>query len=446
MQTRKINLLEGDILKKLIILAAPLMATAFVQMTYNFVDIIWLGKLGTKEVAAVGAGGIIIWLSSSFVAVSRVGGNVFVSQYYGAKDEKRLNNAIKNSLFLVFAFSIVFLLVIMLFANQIIGFFGLDEDVTNLGVSYLRVVSVGMIFQFLNQQTSTLYNSIGNSFSPFKINAIGLIINIFLDPILIFGLGFFPRMGVFGAAIATSFAQFIVSLIFLGDMIKHNNEVYEGVKKGSLKKFALGQIVKMGAPAGLQNAFMASISLVLNRFVGSFGKTPMAVYTIGTNIESITWMTTEGFQSGIIAFVGQNFGARKISRLKEIIKKSMSVVASIGIFSTFVLITFRYDLYKIFLPKNPQAIAIGASYLLILGVSQLFMSVEIGSSGVFHGLGLTKIPSTISIVFNLLRIPLALILMEYYSFYGVWMALTISSILKGSICLIILYRKYHNLG
>lgn len=446
MQNRKNNLLEGNILKKLLILAAPLMATAFVQMTYNFVDIIWLGKLGTKEVAAVGASGIIIWLSSSFVAVSRVGGNVFTSQYYGAKNRERLNNAIKNSIFLVFLFSIIFLIVIMIFSNQIIGFFGLDEEVTKVGAKYLRVISIGMIFQFLNQQISTLYNSIGNSMSPFRINAVGLVTNIVLDPLLIFGIGFFPKLGVFGAAIATSFAQFIVTMFFIYDMIKHNNEIIQGLKQGIISKFALSEIVKMGAPAGLQIVIMASISLILNKFVASFGKTPMAVYTIGTNIESITWMTTEGFQAGIIAFVGQNYGARKISRLKEIIKKSMTVVASIGIFATIILIGFRFNLYRIFLPNNTQAAMMGASYLLILGLSQLFMSVEIGASGVFHGLGLTKIPSTISIIFNSIRIPIALLLMPTYSFYGVWMALTISSVLKGAISAFILYRKYHNVG
>lgn len=446
MQNRKNNLLEGNILKKLLILAAPLMATAFVQMTYNFVDIIWLGKLGTKEVAAVGASGIIIWLSSSFVAVSRVGGNVFTSQYYGAKNRERLNNAIKNSIFLVFLFSIIFLIVIMIFSNQIIGFFGLDEEVTKVGAKYLRVISIGMIFQFLNQQISTLYNSIGNSMSPFRINAVGLVTNIVLDPLLIFGIGFFPKLGVFGAAIATSFAQFIVTMFFIYDMIKHNNEIIQGLKQGIISKFALSEIVKMGTPAGLQIVIMASISLILNKFVASFGKTPMAVYTIGTNIESITWMTTEGFQAGIIAFVGQNYGARKISRLKEIIKKSMTVVASIGIFATIILIGFRFNLYRIFLPNNTQAVMMGASYLLILGLSQLFMSVEIGASGVFHGLGLTKIPSTISIIFNSIRIPIALLLMPTYSFYGVWMALTISSVLKGSISAFILYRKYHNVG
>ncbi|MDO5026214.1 MAG: MATE family efflux transporter [Tissierellia bacterium] len=446
MQTRRVDLLEGDILKKLIILAAPLMATAFVQMTYNFVDIIWLGKLGTGEVAAVGASGIIVWLSTSFVAVSRVGGNVFAAQYYGAKNKEGLDNAIKNSLFLVFSYSILFMLIVMALANYIIGFFGLDQDVTRVGANYLRVISVGLIFQFINQQTSTLYNSMGNSFSPFKINSIGLVTNLILDPLLIFGLGPFPQMGVFGAALATSFSQLVVLLIFVFDSKKHNGEILAALSNGRINRHSLSEIVKMGAPAGLQNAIMASIALFLNRFVASYGKTPMAVYTIGTNIESITWMTVEGFQAGIIAFVGQNYGARQMSRLKEIIRKSMLVVGIIGVISTAILIGFRHELFKIFLPNNDEAIAIGAVFLLILGASQFFMAVENGSAGVFHGLGLTKIPSKISISFNLIRIPMALFLMGYFGFYGVWISVTISTILKGSISAYILSKKYTYLG
>lgn len=446
MQDKKINLLEGDILKKLIILAAPLMATAFVQMTYNFVDIIWLGKLGTREVAAVGASGIIVWLLSSFVAVARVGGNVYVAQYFGSGDKEKFNDSVKNSVAVIIFFSIFFLILIMIFANEIIGFFDLEPDVTAIGAIYLRVISVGMIFQSLNQLTSALYNSIGNSFSPFIMNAIGLVVNIVLDPILIFGIGPFPKLGVLGAAIATSFAQLLVSLVFIYDMVKTDNEIYHALIKGKVNKESFFSIIKMGAPTGLQVAFMASISLLLNKFVASYGKTPMAVYTVGTNMESITWMTTEGFQNGIVAFVGQNYGARKICRLKEVIRKSMKVVGAIGLLATIILIGFRQELFKIFLPGNAEAIEIGAVFLLILGSSQLFMSLEIGASGVFHGLGLTQVPSKISIVFNLIRIPLAIILMKYYDFYGVWMAVTISSIIKGLILSVLLNKKYHNLA
>lgn len=446
MNRRKVNLLEGPILKNLIILAAPLMATAFVQMTYNFVDMAWLGQLGTNGVAAAGAGGIYNWLASALASIARVGTNVFAAQYFGAKEEKNMQDTIKSGLYLVIGFAALYFTLIQIFSPQLIGFYELEPKVHDMGVIYLRAVAIGYLFQFLNPVLSSIYNSIGDSVRPFKMNTIGLIINIALDPILIFGFGPIPAMGILGAALATVFAQFVVTILFLIDAFKSKNEVYDGIKYGVAKLESIVDIFKMGFPAGMQSALHASISLVLNKFVALYGSIPLAVYTIGTNIESISYVTTEGFQGGIIAFVGQNYGARKFHRLKEAIKKSLLVVGGIGLLATFILIFFRNDLFKLFLPDDPVAIQMGAGFLLILGLSQFFMSIEIGGSGVFHGLGLTKIPSTISIIFNLLRIPLALLLMQYFDFYGVWMAVTISSIFKGTISNYIIYRKYHNMG
>lgn len=338
--------------------------------------------------------------------------------------------------------SLAYVLVTQIFIDKFIGFYRLEEDVSNLAITYLRVFSIGFLFSSINMIFSGLYNSIGDSRSPFRKNAIGLIINIILDPILMFGMGPIPKLGVLGAAIATSLAQLFVTLIFIWEIVKSKNEIYDGIISGAFHGDSLGKIFKMGFPAGMQSIIMATISLFLNRFVASYGATPLAVYTVGTNMESITWMTVEGFQAGIIAFVGQNYGARKIHRLKEVIKKSILIVTCIGLFSTAVLIGFRHSLFDIFLPGDRLAAYQGAWFLLILGTSQTFMSQELGASGVFHGLGLTKIPSITSIIFNLLRIPMALLLMPYLQFYGVWLAVTISSILKGIVLNILLYKKY----
>lgn len=446
MNRRKVNLLDGPILKNLILLSAPLMATAFVQMTYNFVDMIWLGQLGTNEVAAAGAGGIYNWLSSALAAVARVGTNVYTAQYVGSKEKDNMHDTIKSGLYLVIAFAAFYFTLIQLFSHQLIGFYNLELPVHNMGVTYLRVVSIGYLFQFINPVLSSVYNSIGDSVRPFKMNTIGLIINIALDPILIFGFGPIPAMGILGAAVATVLAQMVVTLLFLIDAFRSKNEVYDGIKYGIARIESFVSIIRIGFPAGIQSALHASISLLLNKFVALYGSIPLAVYTIGTNIESISYVTTEGFQGGIIAFIGQNYGARQIHRLKEAIKKSLLVVGAIGLMASFILIFFRNDLFKIFLPDDKTAIYMGSYFLLILGLSQFFMSIEIGASGVFHGLGLTKVPSTISIIFNLLRIPMALILMQYFDFYGVWMAVTISSIFKGTISNYILYRKYHTMG
>lgn len=446
MLRRKVNLLDGPILKNLIILSAPLMATAFVQMTYNFVDMIWLGRLGTNEVAAVGASGIYSWIAASIASIARVGTNVYTSQHYGAKEEQKMYDVIKNGLILVCILASIYFVLVQVFAQNLIGFFNLDAKVRDMGIIYLRVVALGYLVQFINPIFSAIYNSTGDSVRPFKMNTIGLILNLVLDPFLIFGIGFFPKLGVLGAAIATIFAQIVVFFLFVIDLLRSKNEVYLSIKNGVIRIKNQYLIFKMGFPAGIQSALHASISLMLNKYVASYGSIPMAVYTVGTNIESISWVSAEGFQGGIIAFVGQNFGARKFQRLKETIKKGLSVVGLIGFMGTFVLVVFRNDLFKIFLPNNPEAQIIGATFLIILGASQFFMCMEIGAAGVFHGLGLTHIPSTISIIFNILRIPLAIILMKQYNFYGVWMAVTISSILKGIIANSILYKRYKNFG
>lgn len=438
---RKINLLEGPILKKIILLSAPLMATAFIQTTYNLVDMAWLGRLGEGAVAAVGAGGIYSWLAASIATIARVGTNVYTSQYYGSNNKVKLNNVIKNGLLLVIILSLIYTVIVQIFANGLIGFYNLREEVTSMGVVYLRFVALGYIVQFINPVLSAIYNSTGQSVKPFLNNSVGLIINLVLDPLLIFGPGIFPEMGILGAALATVIAQVVVTLLFIIDIIKNKNEIYDAMKDGILKFVELIKIFKMGFPAGIQSALQASIALVLNRFMSEYGSMPLAVYTIGTNIESISWVSAEGLQGGIVAFVGQNYGARKKDRLKEIINKSLRLVFIIGLITTSILIIFRYQLYQVFMPGQREAILVGANLMIIAGISQSFMCMEIGCSGVFQGLGLTKIPSMISIIFNLVRIPLSLILMPYYGYYGIWIAVSISCILKGTISFAIVNFK-----
>jgi len=273
----------------------------------------------------------------------------------------------------------------------------------------------------------------GDSFSPFLINVVGLVANIILDPLLIFGLGPIKPMGVKGAAIATVTAQLIVFILFIIDNVKRRGMIYQSRQEGSLDKETFGQIFKIGLPTGMQSAMHASITMILSRFMSQYGAKPIAVYSVGSMIESLTWMTTEGFAVGITAFVGQNFGARNMERLREVIRKSMASVALIGLVSTLILIGFRNSLFYIFLPKDPEAIKMGSYYLLILGMSQFFMAIEIGAAGIFNGLSNTKTPALISMVLNIMRIPFALIFMTKFEFYGVWMAMSFTSILKGLI-------------
>lgn len=433
-----INLTEGKIRKTLVKLALPIMGTGFIHMAYNLTDIIWLGRLSTDAVAAAGAAGFFMWFGTSLVLISQVGVGVNVAQCLGRNDMEGAKRYITNGLQLDIFIGILYSLFLLTFRNQLIGFFNLkDVDVIKMAVEYLTIIGVGIIFHFLNPIFSAILNSSGNSLTPFKINTIGLITNIIIDPILIFGLGPIPALGIKGAALATILAQVFVTIIFL-IIGKRYNTIYSHVKlliKPDIK--LIKNIAKLGTPPFLQSGLHASINMVITRIIAGFGPVAVAVQSIGSNIESITWMTADGFSSAISAFTGQNYGAKKLERIKEGYKEGMQILGGIGVLSTILLIFLAEVLFSVFVPDDPAAIKEGIIYLRILGLSQFFMSIEIGTTGAFNGLGKTMPPTINGVILNALRIPAAIILSSTaLGLSGVWFSISVSSIFKGIILFI----------
>lgn len=432
---RNINLTEGNITRALTKLALPIMATSFIQMMYNLTDMMWLGRLSTKAVAAAGTAGFFMWLGASLVLICQVGVSVGVAQGHGRQDlddvKKHISNGIKFNLFI----GIIYSLLLIVFRNQVIDFFNIrDVETINLAVSYLVIVSCGFIFHFTNPIFSAIYNASGNSLLPFIISSCGLVTNMVLDPILIFGIGPIPVLGIKGAALATVLAQIIVTLIYI-IVSRKNRELFSHLKLFSLpEKDYIIRIFKLGFPACLQSGVHAIISMILTRILGQWGPTPVAVSSVGSQIESITWMTTEGFSTAISAFVGQNYGARNYERVKEGYYSGLKIVGAIGIFATFLLMFAGEPIFRIFTPEDSLAISQGKIYLWILGFSQFFMAMEIASAGGFNGLGRTHIPAITGIVLNGLRVPSAMILASTaLGMTGVWWSISVSSIFKGII-------------
>lgn len=436
--SKNINLTEGKIRSTLTKLALPIMGTSFIQMAYNLTDIMWLGRLSTKAVAAAGTAGFFMWFGAALVMITQVGVGVNVAQCYGRDDQDEAKKYISNGFQLDIFIAILYGIFLFTFRHNIIGFFNLkDPDVIRMAIEYLTIISIGILFHFLNPIFSTTLNSTGNSITPFKVNTVGLIVNMLLDPLLIFGIGPIPALGIQGAAIATISAQFIVTLTFV-ILGKTSNMVYSHVDlliKPNLH--LIKKIMKLGVPPFIQMGFHAGVSMIITKLVAGFGPIPVAVQSIGSQIESLSWMTSEGFSSSISAFVGQNYGAKKISRIKEGYFQGMQILGSIGILSTLLLVFAAEPLFTIFVPNDPVAIKEGVIYLRILGLSQFFMSIEIGTSGAFNGLGRTLPPTITGGVLNALRIPLALVLSTtVLGLSGIWWSITISTILKGVVLFI----------
>ena len=431
---KNIDLLNGNILTSLTELALPIMATSLVQTAYNLTDMAWIGMVGSDAVAAVGAAAMYTWLSSGVATLARMGGQVKSAHAYGEGNRKEAVQYGKGALQLALVLAAVYGIITNLFAEPLIDFFHLNSNlVVENAIVYLRIACGLILFAFIGQTLTGLYTASGNSRTPFVANCIGMGANIVLDPLLIFGLGPIPGMGVAGAAIATVTAQFIVALVLVISMrrdpvLASQMRVWIPTPLSNIKT-----MVRIGFPAAIQSMLYCGISMVLTRFVTAWGDTAVAVQRVGGQIESISWMTADGFGTAINAFVGQNYGAGNLKRVKKGYMTASVIMFIWGIFTTCLLIFGAAPIFSLFI-HEAEVIPAGADYLRIIGFSEMFMCVELMTVGALSGMGKTMEASVITIILTAARIPLAVILGgTAMGLNGIWWALTISSSVKGII-------------
>jgi putative MATE family efflux protein len=440
------DLIEGNITQALFKLALPVMGTSFIQMAYNMIDMIWIGRLGSSEVASVGTAGFYLWMSFGVLLIAKIGAQVNVAQNIGRRDiqsaQKYSVAGIQGAIIL----GLFYTLIVYYFRIPLIDFFNIDDAYVNSNaVEYLQIAVIAIFFAFINEVISGIIIGSGNSHFPFKVNMVGLLTNITMDPILIFGIGAIPAFGVKGAAMATALSQFAVTLIYV-IFIKKSN--FEFLKISIFKKIYLKEIIenaRIGLPVSLQSLLFTLFSMILARIIAFWGPVAVAIQRVGGQIESVSWRTAEGFSSSLSAFIGQNFGAQKKERVKAGYMTSLKIITGFGIMTTLLMVLFPHEIIRIFIPE-PESIRIGSQYVKILGYSQLLMCIEIMTQGAFAGMGKTKPPAIVGVSLNAARIPLAILLTQtFLGLDGVWWSITITSIFKGMIIMIwflIVLSKY----
>lgn len=251
----------GSIRGQLVRLALPVMGSSFVQMAYSFTDMAWVGSLGSKSVAAIGAVGVLTWTSNSLALINKVGSEVNVGQCIGAQRMDKAQAYASHNLTLALLISIVWTTLIWTCATPLIGIFGMERDVSQLSVDYLRVVSTAFPFIFTSAAFTGIYNASGHTQVPFYVNGIGLALNMLLDPLFILGLD----MGILGAAWATWISQATVCLMFFYVLMRRHR-LFEGFRiLVPLRLPYVPLIFKVGLPVALLNIFFSLISLFMGR-------------------------------------------------------------------------------------------------------------------------------------------------------------------------------------
>lgn len=420
---KKIDLTKGKVINVLTVLALPIMATSLLQFTYNLIDMLWVGALGSDAVASVGSSSFFVGLGYAINSMVVIGTTIKLAQAIGRKEIEKEKEYINAGLVINLIIALSYGLLLIFCGKIFIDFLNLNNTIVERNsFYYLAINGPILFFGFFNMLYSKIIGSYGNNKIALIISAIGIVSNIILDPIFIYIF----NMGVSGAALATLVANIIMFLLYRRKSMSFLR-YYRGVKLDFVK---VKEICVLGIPMSFQRVLFTLINIVLARIIGGFGANAIAAQKIGLQIESITYMVIGGLHGAISSFVGQNFGAGKYNRIKEGYKTALKLGILYSLMMVFVFVFLNRPIIKLFISEN-ETIIIAADYLRIVAFSQIFSTIETISNGTFTGIGLPKIPSIISIVFTALRVPMALMLVGRFGVNGVWMSISISSILKG---------------
>lgn len=432
-------------LKQLIQLALPVIATSFMSMAYNFVNMIFVGRLGSDAVAAVGSAGFYMNLSWGISSLLTVGAGIKVSHAIGSKNAVLAKSYVRSGILAIILVALVYYLILLFARNYLIRIIGLNNPELEKSAShYLMIIGLSVPFSFQNLFFTSVFIGYGDAKTPFRNNTIALILNMVLDPLLIFVAG----LGIQGAAIGTIIAQLTATILFYIKI--HQNESLR--PKGTpFRKILLKNIIGLGISPTMQRVSFTFIAIAMARIIADWGATAIAVQKVGVQIEAISYMTAGGFMSALSTISGKAYGAKNFDKQWKAFCSGMLLAVIIGLVTSLILMVFPETLFSIFL-NDRESLAMGREYLIILGFSQLFMCMELMATGAFFGWGRTHIPAITSISLTLLRIPMALLFIHVWkdSLSSVWWSISISSIAKGTVLVtlyIILFkifiRKYY---
>lgn len=425
----KIELTEGSLGKSLLYLSIPLIITNLLQTAYNLADTFWLGQHSTEALAAVSfAFPIIFFLISLGIGIS-IAGSILVAQYSGKGDKDDANMAASQTITYAIIFSVIVSIIGYLAAERLIIFLGAEESVAPLATSYLELIMSGMILLFGFSVFTSLLRGYGDTITPMIIMFISVVLNIVLDPFLIFGWFIFPEMGVDGAAIATLISRglgFVLGLIILFSGIK-------GIKITLSNLIPdlefLKKTLKLGIPASFEiTARSLSVNAILF-IIGFFPTTVVAAYGVGVRIYSMIYLPAIAISRAVETMTGQNKGAGKLDRASEanyLASKVMFIIlGSVGLLtiisSTWIMSIFTSD---------QEVIRVGSEFLQILALSFGFIGITRAFTGGLRGAGKT-ISAAIIVVSSLwlVRIPFAAISSQYIQETGVWIAFALSNLI-----------------
>lgn len=443
------QILNGPIVKTLILLAYPLIINQLVQVLYNLTDTFWLGKLGRLELSAPGTAWPLVWFFMSIGMGFATAGFAFVSQYVGAKDYDKANRyaGALYSLMLLFATAVGVSGVIL--APYLLRLMGVSETIFPYALRYTRVIFAGIPFSFTLFAFNFLLRAVGDTRTPVKINIGTVLLNLVLDPFFIFGWGPFPQLGVVGAAVATMLSNSLGSLI--GGYLLFTGKVDIHLTPETLKPdfHFYSRIFRVGLPSSVGSSTTALGFVILTRVIFTVGRlygeahglphyedVAFATYSITNRLTNFMFAFSDGISMAMGTMVGQAIGAGLYERAKKIAEKTMLINFTILSVGTILFAVFRVPIFKFFI-NDPAIIEESKKVVLYFSASLPFFGIFAAVNNTFNSAGHTKKSMVIGMIRLWgIRLPLSYglgVLMRDTA--GMWLGMGLSNVLGAVIAL-----------
>lgn len=342
-----VNLItEGPILKALLIFFFPILLGTFFQMLYNTADAVIVGQFVGKEAlgAVGGSTGTLINLLVGFFTGLSSGATVVISQYYGAKNKEDLSKAVHTAIALSLAAGLILMIAGILLCPKIMVMMGTKDEILTYCISYIRIYFAGVIPSLLYNMGTGILRAVGDSKRPLYYLIISCLVNIVLDLLFVGVL----HMATAGAALATILSQLVSAVLILSSLMNTKEDYKLSLHKIRFDLTVLKRIFHIGLPAGFQSTMYSVSNVIIQSFVNSFGTDTIAAWAAYGKIDQIFWMIIAALGISVSTFIGQNYGAQRLDRVKRCVRISLTLAFSITLVMTVMLYLFGKGIFLLF--------------------------------------------------------------------------------------------------
>lgn len=441
--SKSVNLISGPIDSSLRKFAIPLALSFLIQNLYTWVDMYYVSRLSPTAIAAIKVCEQLIFFLFSIASGFAVGSGVVVARRIGEGDKSKANHTATQSLLLMLIISVILAIIFYFTSPQILELMRIKGEVYDLSVQYLSMIIFGIPANFLIFHINAIVRASGNSVFPMTILITANVLNAIIAPFLIFGLGPFPRMEIYGAGLATAIAQNVGIMIALAFILKKYTPIELELKSLKIDLDIFKKILKIGVPATLQLIAVSVNRIMLTSIANMFGVTVLTTYMFGLGVDLFVFMTIFAVGAAIEIITGQNLGANKIDRIFAYHKSSIKQLSVVMILLIIVVFIAGEKFTLIFI-NDPVLIEEIVIYLRITVFTYIPFAIGIVSLRVISGSGdYNRSLRIVLFIFFAVQLPLCYILSQFtpLDYFGIWYGILFSQIVFALISLRILYKK-----